>query len=55
MIFSDFNLLFKLTLGQMFLNVNIRPSRIQDPLEYKTNHYVLKIDIRLSYNRNYST
>ena len=36
---------------QNFLCINIRPSRIQDPLEYKTHQKVLKIDIRPSYNR----
>ena len=36
---------------QNFLHINIRPSRIQDPLEYKTHQKVLKINIRPSYNR----
>ena len=31
--------------------VNIRPSRIQDPLEHKTHQKVLKMNIRPSYNR----
>ena len=31
--------------------MNIRPSRIEDPLEYKMHKKVLKINIRPSYNR----
>ena len=34
----------------MLLNVNIRPSRIQDPLEHKTHQKVLEINIRPSYD-----
>ena len=36
---------------QKFLFINIRPSRIQDPFEYKMHQKILEINIRPSYNR----